>query len=249
MILTLILALGPAARKALRLPAWLLWAPVPALAVALVLSFSRGSIVNLIVALTTLAWMRRRKIAAMRPVAAALVLVIVVSAAAIVIAPEFLAPYTSRLEFSATEFFSRPNEVLSRRVETWTELAGFIADHPVQMVAGIGYKSLPYTNYFPHALVADNMYLSLLIECGLPGVTALMIFCVTVLVEGQRLAHNNQDGIAGLGRFILAFWLGEMAQMLSGDILTYWRVTPVFLAILGIALRRSRFEPSVDSVR
>ena len=34
---------------------------------------------------------------------------------------------------------------------------------------GIGYKTLPYTDYLGSPVVADNMYLSLLVETGVAG--------------------------------------------------------------------------------
>ncbi len=236
MILTLILALGRHARRALRLPAWLLWIPVPTLAVALVLSFSRGSVVNLMVSLTALAWMRRKALAG-RSVVTFVALALAVSAAGVLIAPQLLLPYGSRLQYSAVEFFSNPNEVLSKRLDTWSELGSFILGHPAQVLLGIGYKSLPYTSYFSRPLVADNMYLALLMETGLPGLLALLLFSAAVLAGTRHMTIDPDVAVAGLGRFLFCFWLGEMAQMLSGDILTFWRVTPVYLAILGLALR------------
>jgi len=239
MMLTLILALGRSARRALRLPAWLLWIPVPTLAVALVLSFSRGSVVNLMVALTALAWMRRKTLAG-RSVVTFVALTLAVSAASVLIAPQLLLPYGSRLQYSAVEFFSNPNEVLSKRLDTWNELGRFVLDHPTQVLLGVGYKSLPYTNYFSHPMVADNMYLAMLMETGLPGLLALLLLSAAILARTRRMALDSNDGLAGLGRFLFCFWLGEMAQMLSGDILTFWRVTPVYLAILGLALRSAK---------
>jgi O-antigen ligase len=240
MILTLMLALGCRARQALHVPAWLLWIPAPALALALVLSFSRGAVLNLAVAAAVLGWLRRRTLFSARGIAAAIVLVVAAGITGALIAPQFLLPYGERLIYTAQEFFSRPNEVLSKRLDTWTELAGFIADHPWQAVFGIGYKSLPYTDTFARPLVADNMYLSLLIESGLPGLGALLAFSGALLAATLRLTRHSNEAVAGLGRFLFAFWIGEMVQMLSGDILTYWRVTPVYLALLGLALRESR---------
>jgi O-antigen ligase len=240
MILTLMLALGCRARQALHVPAWLLWIPAPALALALVLSFSRGAVLNLAVAAAVLGWLRRRTLFSARGIAAAIVLVVAAGITGALIAPQFLLPYGDRLIYTAQEFFSRPNEVLSKRLDTWTELAGFIADHPWQAVFGIGYKSLPYTDTFARPLVADNMYLSLLIESGLPGLGALLAFSGALLAATLRLTRHSNEAVAGLGRFLFAFWIGEMVQMLSGDILTYWRVTPVYLALLGLALRESR---------
>jgi O-antigen ligase len=167
-------------------------------------------------------------------------LTLAVSAASVLIAPQLLLPYGSRLQYSAVEFFSNPNEVLSKRLDTWNELGGFILDHPAQVLLGVGYKSLPYTNYFSRPMVADNMYLAMLMETGLPGLLALLLFSAAILARTRRMALDSNDGLAGLGRFLFCFWLGEMAQMLSGDILTFWRVTPVYLAILGLALRSAK---------
>jgi O-antigen ligase len=238
MMLTLMLALGRRARQALQVPAWLLWISAPTLALALVLSFSRGSVLNLAVAVTVLAWMRRRTLFSARGIVAAVVLVFAAGVVAALIAPQYLLPYGNRLVYTAQEFFANPNEVLSKRVDTWTELASFVAEHPWQIVLGIGYKSLPYTDTFARPLVADNMYLSVLIESGLPGLGALLVFCGAVLVTTLRMARRADYAVAGLGRFLFAFWIGEMVQMLSGDILTFWRVTPVYLALLGLALRK-----------
>jgi len=40
-----------------------------------------------------------------------------------------------------------------------------------------------------------------------------------------------------LGMWILCFWAGQTVQMASGDLLTYWRVLPVYFWILALALR------------
>jgi hypothetical protein len=36
---------------------------------------------------------------------------------------------------------------------------------------------------------------------------------------------------------MFCFWCGQTAQMLSGDLLTYWRVLPVYFWALGAAIR------------
>ena len=55
--------------------------------------------------------------------------------------------YWLRLSFSAEFLFTRTEGVLSGRVASWQTLAGWIAAHPWQAMFGIGYKTLPYTNY------------------------------------------------------------------------------------------------------
>jgi len=240
MMLALILSLGGKARRALRLPGWLLWLSAPPLAIALVLSFSRGPVVNLAVALVALICLRRKPGLSVRGVMGGLALAAAVALCLWLAAPETAARYVLRLEFSLSQFFSYPNEVLSRRLDAWGFLLRFLSEKPSILLLGMGYKSLPYSAYFHTPVVADNMYLSLLVETGVPGLLALFLFCGALLACGYGLSRHSDAGIAGLGSFLFAFWCGQMVQMLSGDILTYWRVTPVYFAILGVALRRSR---------
>ena len=37
--------------------------------------------------------------------------------------------------------------------------------------------------------------------------------------------------------WMLCFWAGQTVQMASGDLLTYWRVLPVYFWVLALALR------------
>jgi hypothetical protein len=37
---------------------------------------------------------------------------------------------------------------------------------------------------------------------------------------------------------MLCFWSGQVVQMLSADLLTYWRILPVYLFVLALAARR-----------
>ncbi len=240
MMLVLVAALDRAARRQLGLPRWLLWLPVPTLSVALLLSFSRASVVNLTVSLLVLAMLRRRSLLNARSVVAGLALVGLVVVSVGMIAPDMAVRFGQRLEFTASQLFANPNEVLSMRLDAWRLLVNLVAENPALLLLGIGYKSLPYTDYFQRPIVADNMYLSLLVETGVPGLLALLLLCGALLVYGYRLSRNDEPGVAALGRFLFAFWCGQMLQMLSGDILTYWRVTPVYFAILGVTLRRSR---------
>jgi hypothetical protein len=51
------------------------------------------------------------------------------------------------------------------------------------------------------------------------------------------------------GRCLFCFWLGECVQMLSGDILTYWRVLPVYFWVLAQAVREAHADPAGGSIR
>jgi O-antigen ligase len=194
---------------------------------ALVLSYSRASLLNLGVALLVLLWRNRRRVSLLRVAALA-------AAGALVtwlVFPVFVEVYWLRLSSSAEFFFSATEGVLSGRVASWRTLMDWALANPWQALTGIGYKTLPYTDYLGAPVVADNMYLSLLVETGLAGLAALLWLNVAIL----RAALRAKESL--FSTWILCFWAGQMVQMASGDLLTYWRVLPVYFFVLALALR------------
>jgi O-antigen ligase len=204
---------------------------------ALVLSYSRGSVVSLLVALAVLAWFERRGLRLMKT---ATILVVLLLAAALVIwrvFPAFAEMYWLRLSASAEFLFSATEGILSGRVATWRALTAWIAANPWQALTGVGYKTLPYTDYLGTPLVADNMYLSLLVETGIAGLAALIWLNLSILRAAARAARSLDPQRAFCGLWMLCFWAGESVQMASGDLLTYWRVLPIYFWVLALALR------------
>src|ERR1035441_3714423 len=194
--------------------------------VALVLSFSRASLLNVAVALAVLMWCNRRRVRLAR-------VAMVAAAGALLtwwIFPTFAQMYWLRLSFSAEYLFTRTEGVLSGRVASWHTLAAWIAAHPWQAMFGIGYKTLPYSNFLGSQVVADNMYLSLLVETGVAGLAALVWLNVAILRAAARSSHRGFFGM-----WMLCFWAGQTVQMVSGDLLTYWRVLPLYFWILALA--------------
>jgi O-antigen ligase len=164
------------------------------------------------------------------------------SAAALVVRvalPAFSANYWSRLTLSTQTFWSYPNEVLSGRVTYWETLVNFLAQHPWHLLFGIGYKTIPYTDYIGTRLVADNTYLSLLVETGIVGLAVFAALNVAILQTAYRAARSNAGRASFFGTWIFCFWCGEAVQMLSGDLITYWRVLPVYFWVLAKAARES----------
>jgi O-antigen ligase len=204
---------------------------------ALVLSYSRGSLINVMVALAVLAWLNRRRLRLMRRMPA---LAAGLAAAALLIwkiFPAFIQMYWLRLEASAQYLFSSTEGVLSGRVASWRVLLDWIAAHPWQLLFGVGYKTLPYSHYLGTTVVADNMYLSLLVETGIGGLAALVWLNVAILRAARRAAQAPDARRSFFGAWMLCFWSGQMVQMASGDLLTYWRVLPVYFWVLALAVR------------
>jgi len=194
---------------------------------ALVLSYSRASLLNVAVALAVLAWRNRRRIPLWRVAALA-------AAGALLtwlVFPVFVEAYWLRLSASAEYFFSATEGVLSGRVASWRTLVDWAAANPWQALTGIGYKTLPYSDYLGAPVVADNMYLSLLVETGIAGLAALLWLNVAIVRAALRARESLYS------TWILCFWAGQMVQMLSGDLLTYWRVLPVYFLVLAFAAR------------
>jgi O-antigen ligase len=202
---------------------------------ALILSSSRASVVTVAVAICAFVYIRRLKIG--RVLLAMFALLAAASALVRFALPAFSANYWSRMAASAQYFWSSPNGVLSGRLTHWTTLMDFLVQHPWHILFGIGYKTLPYSDYVGASLVADNTYLSLLVETGVVGLAAFAFLNVAILRTAYRASRS---GSSFFGSWIFCFWCGEMVQMLSGDLITYWRVLPVYFWVLATAARESR---------
>jgi len=161
-----------------------------------------------------------------------------------VLFPSFAQSYWSRLTASVQYLWSSPEGVLSGRVASWRTLMEFIAREPWNALLGIGYKTLPYSDYVGSTVIGDNTYLSLLIETGIVGLSAFLFLNFTILRQALRAVHSLQPRAQFFGKWIFCFWIGELVQMLSGDLITYWRVLPIYFWTLAIAIRESRAKPA-----
>jgi hypothetical protein len=212
---------SPVSRK------WLAVGAVVLLA-ALMLSYSRASLLNLGIALGVLVWRNRRRVPLWR--------VAVMAAAGALLTwlvfPTFVEMYWLRLSSTAEYFFTATEGVLSGRVASWRTLLDWASVHPWQALTGIGYKTLPYTDYLGAPVVADNQYLGLLVETGVLGLAALVWLNVAILRAALRAKESLHS------TWILCFWAGQVVQMASGDLLTYWRVLPVYFFVLALAVRQ-----------
>lgn len=204
---------------------------------AMVLSYSRASVLNVLTAVAVLAWLNRRRIRLLRIAA---ILIPSAAAATLLIGelfPQFVEAYWLRLSASAEYLTTATEGVLSGRVASWRILIDWLAAHPWQAWVGIGYKTLPYTNYLGAPVVGDNMYLSILVETGVLGLAALLWLSVAILRASAHAARAADPTRAFVGTWMLCFWSGQMVQMLSADLVTFWRVLPLYFWVLALAVR------------
>ncbi|MGA2742581.1 MAG: O-antigen ligase family protein [Bryobacteraceae bacterium] len=206
-------------------------------AAALALSYSRGSLLNALVAIAVLIYLNRSRIRLGRfflalagaPLAAAL--------AVRALLPSFAGAYWMRVSTSVQYLFSETEGLLSGRVASWRLVLEFLAQHPWHALFGVGYKTLPYSDYLGRTVITDNMYLSLLAETGIVGLAAMLWLCLQMLRSARRASASADPQRRFFGSWIYAFWAGQMVQMFTGDLLTYWRVLPLYFWVLAMAVR------------
>lgn len=215
-------------------PRWAIGVAAPILATALMLSYSRASLVTLCISVGTLFFLQRKGLAARRWGLIAAISMLAGAALAFLLFPEFVRGYFARVVLSVKFLFSATNGVLSGRVDSWQRLATFLVEHPWHLLFGVGYKTLPYSDVAGAPVIADNMYLSLLVETGCVGLIAFLALNVAILRAGWRARSTFY------GAWIFSFWIGQMIQMLSGDLLTYWRVIPIYFWVLAQTIRAER---------
>ena len=81
-----------------------------------------------------------------------------------------------------------------------------------------------------------------MVETGLAGLAAMLIFSGAILAASYRAARSDRPEASFCGAWIFCFWCGQLVQMASVDVLTYWRVLPIYLFVLALAVR-SPLEP------
>jgi O-antigen ligase len=206
-------------------------------AAALALSFSRGSLLNAVVAIAVLTYLNRSRIRLGRFLLALGGAALAGGVAVRALLPLFAGAYWMRVSTSVQYVFSETEGLLSGRLASWRAVLGFLAQHPWYALFGVGYKTLPYSGYLGRTVITDNMYLSLLAETGVAGLGAMLWLSLEILRSARRAAGSPDPRRRFFGSWIFAFWAGQMVQMFSGDLLTYWRVLPLYFWVLAVAVR------------
>ncbi len=205
---------------------------------ALIFSYSRSSMANVAVAITALLWIERRRPVVRRIAVLGGGVLVALLIALFRFFPAYAELYWIRLSATFQYAFASNETFLSGRAETWRELGRFLVENPWHAILGVGYKTLPYSDFTGHPIVADNMYLSMVIETGIFGLAALIVLNFAILRAGYRAARSDDGRRSFYGTWIFCFWIAEAAQMLSADLLTFWRVLPLYFWALAMAVRR-----------
>ncbi len=118
--------------------------------------------------------------------------------------------------------------------------AGLSRGQPLARVARRRLQNPALFHFIGAKAVGDNTYLTLLAETGIPGLFAVIALNIAILVYAYRAARSPDTVRSFTGAWMLCFWAGQSVQMLSADLLTYWRVLPVYFFVLALATRTSQ---------
>jgi O-antigen ligase len=214
------------------------------LTAALLFSYSRSSLINVGIVIAVLLWMERKQKSVRRMAVWSVVGLVAMIAALAWIFPDYTGAFWTRLQGSFEYALAGDSVVLSGRLDSWKMLGKFILDHPWHLILGVGYKTLPYSDFVGTRVVADNMYLSALVEAGIGGLAALIAMNWAIVRAGYRAARSQDSEKSFYGTWIFCFWIAESVQMMSADLLTFWRVLPVYFWVLAMAVRTAANERS-----
>ncbi len=224
----------------LGIPIPLLWVFTGILGLAVTVSFTRSAWISVLVAIITFVCIAK-EVSFHR-----LALLLGALAAPVLLLPlwsQGLWDYLLNARLgNLAQLFADPNLASSGRFDTWNTVLAIAASHPQFLVFGIGYKTLPYTRLFHHPLITDNGFLNLILECGVIGLVAFLIFSAAIFKTFLRAARKRTGGAAFWAAALFAFWCGEWAQMMAVDAYTYWRNLAVFGACMGLVMNRLERE-------
>jgi hypothetical protein len=123
---------------------------------ALVLSYSRASVINVAVSTIALLFLLGSRFRWTRSILGAASLALAVAFAITSLSPALSNVYLARAS-SLAYIFSSPEGVLSGRFGNWQLLVDFLRQHPAYALLGIGYKTIPYSSLFGGQVATRNV--------------------------------------------------------------------------------------------
>jgi O-antigen ligase len=200
-------------------PAALRWAGLVVLGAALLLTFSRGVLLSLILSaiLLGVAGVLRRRSLWLRYAARVLVLLAVVGGVALLVPVPSIG--VSPLKWLVARF-----AVIGTRPSwpAWVELLPMTLDHPL-LGHGLRMVEVVLRGAYSH-----NSYLDLLLETGAIGLCIFALFGVLVIREGVRASAESADVLPWLHACVLTLLMFFFFSILYNP--PFWIVAGVILA-------------------
>ena len=207
-------------------------------AAALVFSYSRSSVLNVAIAIVVLAVMERKRPAVRRAAMLGGGALIALGVVLFRFFPAYAELYWVRLQ-AICDIRAQFERSRVKRARGILAGAGAIFVRPsVAFVDGRGIQDAAIFGFHRAAGGGGQHVLSVLVETGIVGLLALVVLNFAILREGYRAARSGDAQKSFYGTWIFCFWIAEAAQMMSVDLLTFWRVLPLYLWVLAMAVRR-----------
>jgi O-antigen ligase len=143
---------------------------------------------------------------------------------------------------SLSLLLSDPNSASSGRYNVWTQIFSILYQFPHYFLMGIGYKTLPFTRLFGQEIVADNGFLSLLLETGILGLGGFLVFLNSTFKSFWKLSKSSNPVISFWAALLFAFWCGQCVQLLAADAYTYWRNMVVYVSLMALVMNWAERE-------
>ncbi len=146
-------------------------------------------------------------------------------------------------------FASRKDSSNNYRINVWDAVKRMIHDHPL---TGIGPGHYAFNKIYPlyqrpkfSALSAYSIYLEHLVEYGILGFTCFIAFLVTIFQQGWVSIHQSRKSSAPAGLWLIAAVSGSAGLLVQGFFDTVWYRPQVFtLWWMMVAIIASHFMPS-----
>jgi O-antigen ligase len=214
-----------------------LWAMTGVIALATLLTFSRGALVGIAAGLAWLVVVERRYLRQVAAGAAVVALVV-----AVLVATNYS---RFRESYEAKRNVAKAN--VDNRLAAWRFAAELARDHPL-VGAGPGNFGIHYERYWRahpdahHLGVVHNSYLEIASEMGIPALAAFLAFCATVF---GRLYAAGRHGAADPA-FLLAVRVSMVIAAVAGVFVSEQLAAPLWvLAGLATATWQGPRQPAV----
>jgi len=121
------------------------------------------------------------------------------------------------------------------RLELWKESIRLFKADPI---LGTGFNAVPFLGLAGGFTDTHNIYLRILAEQGLIGITIFLIFFLLALKSSWRLYKTASDALLkGLGLGFIACIIATLTTNMFGDRWTYLQLGAYFWVFLGLVVR------------
>lgn len=207
----------------------LVFVNLPLTIITLVLTFSKGSWLSLVVALLLIYGFNRR--IKIKTKISWLIILSVIVVLMKNLFPNIFEYVVSEKIFNTLSLATQDlNTASSGRISNWQKILSYYLDSPV---VGIGYKNT--INFI--GVPPDNNYISVMVETGVIGLLAFLALNFTfyyIAFKTYRYSNKLDGEINQLSMFVIFVLVSLNLQMFTVDLFTYWRLLSCFVIILII---------------